>query len=173
MKRQTPLSAAHRRTISLTHKRSRGIILFLNFGSFKKNTPAVFICHFPSFNTRCFHYFLHTPHPHSTAALLLPSANDFLYLTVTNWHANFPTSEPWTSSPPRFFSLVSFLHLADLGQTPHILCRSRGDGGGGGMITWPLYLISRLSKGIFSLQTAPCDFHHNSAAKPHKRGGNM
>lgn len=160
-----------------THQHTHTNNNHLWIGSFNK-TPACWSATFPPSTPDVFTVLL--------TFLILSSclpANEFLYLTVSNWHSNFPTSQPPPSSilhpPPRLLSLVSFLHFADLGQTPHILCRRRRGGWGwwwwgGGFfvqITWPLYLISLLSKGSGSLQTAPFNFHHSSAGKPHKEGG--
>ena len=129
MKRQTPLSAAaaaarpHTHTHTHTHTHNNHLWI----GSFNK-TPACWSATFPPSTPDVFTVLL--------TFLILSSclpANDFLYLTVSNWHSNFPTSQPPPSSilrpPPRLLSLVSFLHFADLGQTPHILCRRRRGGG--------------------------------------------
>lgn len=158
------LSAAHRRTISCspTHTRSpqRGLYSSIVVHLVTPPPQHMFICHFSLFGARCLHYFPHVPGP-----------NDFLYLTVTNWHANFSNIRALNTPHPLISSLW-FLHFADLGQTPHIyLCKKKKEGRWAAQITWPLYLNSRLSKGIVSLQTAPCNFHHSWADKPHKGGG--
>lgn len=146
MKRQTPLSAAHRHRTRSTTARCWGIISFFHL-IHSITCPRVDLSLFHPCNTRYFNPSIHSAHPHCTAALILPptATNDFLYLTPSQIWVRNPTS------------------LGEVGW------------GGGAQITWPLYLIFLLTTGSSSssLQTAPWNLHHSSAAKPHKRWGGL
>lgn len=65
------------------------------------------------------------PHCSATALLLGSPTQDFLYLTVTNWHANFPNIRALNIPSHCIFSLAFYLHFVDLGQTLHILYKKK------------------------------------------------
>ena len=181
MKRQTPLSAAaarrhtHKHTPTHTHTHTHTTIIFELAHLIKPlhvDLPLSLLQHqmFSLFSS------------HSSSS---PPASPLMIFFI--WR--FPTDilifqhhsllHPPSSTHPLVSSLWFPFCTLQIWVRHPISCVGggvEGGGGGGGVfffvqITWPLYLISLLSKGSGSLQTAPFNFHHSSAGKPHKEGG--
>ncbi len=169
MKRQTLLSAAHQ-SLANTHDYCsllRGIIPLLH--------PVHLItCMFICTLSLLPHQMFSLVSTHSSSSLHgCTAANDFLYLTVSNWHANFPASELWSILPPSCLLFGFLFALCRFGSdTPHLQKKeTRGVGRGvclDHMTAVPDFPPIKRHR---SLQTAPCNFHHSSATKPHKGGG--